>query len=306
MVRAFRFGASHSRAETATEWAELARRTEALGYSTFLVWERGVPQLGPIAALTAAALATRTLRVSSYVFVNDFHHPVVLAREAATIDLLSGGRFELGIGAGFVPAEYRAAGIPFETGAVRVARLEQAIAVIDRCFAGATFSYRGRHYDVEEHTGWPRPVQRPRPPLMLAGARPRLLTLAAREADIVGVAAGHDPTGRRTDQTAAATDEKVRLVRAAAGDRMRSPELQITLYETAARQIGDAVTRIARQTGLTEDEVRDSPHYLFGSTAQMVETLRERRERFGISYVVVNRPEDMERFAPVVKILAGT
>ncbi len=306
MTKLFRFGASHVWARSAREWTALAQETEDLGYATLLVWERVLPQLGPIAAMTAAALATTRLRVGSYVFVNDFHHPAVLAREAATIDLLSDGRFEFGIGAGFVPAEYRAAGVPFEDGGVRVARLEEAVAIIDRCFAGTPFAFEGRHYRLEGHTGSPTPIQRPRPPMMLAGARKRLLTLAARSADIVGIAAGHDASGRRTDQTAAATDEKVRIVREAAGDRLASLELQITLYETVDRDVPAAAARIAREAGLTPDEALASPHYLFGDPERMAETLRERRERFGISYVVVNRADDVLRFAPVVRILAGT
>ncbi len=306
MTRRFRFGVSQASAASSDEWLATARRTEALGYSTLLVWDRVMRQFGPVAALTAAALATTRLRVGSYVFANDFHHPVVLAREAATIDVLSGGRFELGMGAGFVPAEYRAAGIPFDKAGIRVERLAEAVRIIGACFAGAPFSHEGRHYRIEDHRGWPLPVQRPRPPLLLAGARPRLLALAAREADIVGIAAGHDAGGLRVDYSAEATADKVRLIREAAAERFGALELQITIYALVDSDPQAAAHKIAGASGLDAGAVLSSPHYLLGSTEQIVETLRERRERFGISYVVLSSAADMERFAPVVERLAGT
>lgn len=185
----FRFGAIASQAPSGEEWASLARRVEELGYSTLLLPDTLGRTLPPIPALAAAAAATTSLRVGTYVLANDFHHPVQVARDAAAIDFLSGGRFELGIGAGRDSGgeEYRILGLPFESGGSRVRRLEESLGILRGLFAGETVSFSGRHYQVEGAEVFPAPVQQPGPPILVAGRGRRMLSLAARFADVVAL-----------------------------------------------------------------------------------------------------------------------
>src|SRR4051794_26127538 len=185
----FRFGVVAAQAPSANQWIASARRAEELGFSTFLIPDTLGPTLAPIPALTAAAVATRTIRIGSYVFANDLRNPVLLARECATLDFLSGGRFELGLGAGRPGAEgdNRKLGIPFESGGVRVARLAEALGVMKRLLSGETVDFAGEHYSIAGANIFPTPMQRPHPPIMVAASGPRLLGLAAREADIVAL-----------------------------------------------------------------------------------------------------------------------
>ena len=190
-MRPFRFGVNMRTVASAAGWADRARTLEALGYSTLCLPDHLAPMLSPLPALAVAAAATRRLRVGTMVLNNDFRHPTVLAREAATLDLLSDGRLELGIGAGHMKSEYDEAGLSFDRGGVRVARLSEAVLVLKRLFDGEPVTFDGRHYRVTGHTIHPRPVQRPRPPIFIGGNGPRLLTLAAAEADIVGFSGYH-------------------------------------------------------------------------------------------------------------------
>ena len=179
MPREFRFGVSGQR-HTRGEWQELARKAEGLGFSTLLLPDHLGPQLAPLLALQAAAEAAPRLRVGTIVLDNDFRHPAMLAKEAATLDVLTDGRFELGIGAGWMLADYARTGIPFDPPGVRIARLTEAIHIIKRCFEGGPVTFKGEYYQVEELDGFPPPVQQPRVPILIAGSRPRMLRLAAR------------------------------------------------------------------------------------------------------------------------------
>ncbi len=265
-------------------------------------------QLAPIAALMAAADATTTLRVGAMVFCNDYRHPVVLAKEAATLDVLSGGRFELGLGAGWMTADYRAAGIPLDRPGVRIDRLEEAIAVVKGLFCGSPVSFRGCFYSVDGLVGTPAPVQQP-PPLLIGGGGPRVLSLAAREADIVGL---NPPLGRGVidasvgpDATAAATDAKVALIRSVAGPRFASIELQVRVHLVVVTDDRDGLAAaFAPSFGLTPAEALDSPYALIGTPAQIVDALVERRERYGISAIGIGL-DAMDDMAPVVAALAG-
>src|SRR2546428_1826024 len=183
----FRFGVQEHSAPSAKAWRDTARRVESLGYKALYLPDHFGHQLGPIAALLAAADATTTLRVGSLVFDNDYRHPVVLAKEAATLDLLSDGRLDLGIGAGWMVSDYEQAGIPFDSPGIRIERLAEAIAIIKKFFAGGEFSFQGKHYSINGIEGAPSPVQKPHPPLLLGGGGRKMLQLAAREADIVHV-----------------------------------------------------------------------------------------------------------------------
>src|SRR5207253_1770645 len=228
-MRPFRFGINVRTAASQAEWADKARKVEALGYAVLLVPDHLADLLAPFPALAAAAAATTRLRVGTAVLNNDFRHPALLAREAATLDVLSDGRLELGLGAGHMQSEYEQAGLAFDPGALRVERLGEAVVIAKRLLEGESVTFAGRHYRVTNHTIHPLPVQRPRPPIFIGGSAPRLLALAAKEADIVGL------TGiafRRSgavrdvsDWKAAVVDERVRLVREVAGDRFDCIEL---------------------------------------------------------------------------------
>ena len=309
-VRPFRFGVTAPTPSAGTDWVERARRVEQLGYSILVVPDHFRDHLAPVPALTAAALATTRLRVGSLVFSNDFRHPAVLAKEAATIDVLSGGRFELGLGGGWLRAEYDQTGIPFEAPGTRVERLEEAVTIIKGLLAGERVTFAGRHYTIADLEGRPTPVQRPHPPIAIGGGGRRTLTLAAREASIVGLVprARRDGSGLDlSDLSDAATREKLEWVRSAAGDRFDSLEIHALIQAvavTVAEQRTAAADRLASRFRVARDVVLETPYVLVGTIEEMCETLRQRRERYGISYLTVFE-RDMEAFAPVVARLAG-
>ncbi len=308
-ARPFRFAVQQHRAQSAAAWREKARQVESLGYSTLYLPDHFTDQMGPIAALMAAADATTTLRVGSLVFDNDYRHPVVLAKEAATLDLLSDGRFDLGLGAGWMASDYEQAGIPFDAPGTRIGRMEEALHIIKGLFKGEPFSFTGQHYQVANIEGSPLPVQKPHPPILLGGGGRRMLRLAAREADIVNVnfdlREGH--VNRRLVHTglAAATDEKLGWIRESTGGRMDAIELSVTIFLANITDDRDSVaTAMAAGLGSEPQEMLDMPHFLIGTAEQLVESLQQRRERYGISYVIVPG-EVAEQFAPVVARLAG-
>ncbi|MBW3574243.1 MAG: TIGR03621 family F420-dependent LLM class oxidoreductase [Actinobacteria bacterium] len=309
-LRPFRFGLSLAGFDHGHDWPETARKVEALGYSTLLVPDHLGDQLAPLPALTAAAAATTTLRVGTYVLDNDFRHPVLVAKEAATLDLLSGGRLELGIGAGWRKEEYDRAGMVFEPGPVRVDRLEEAIAVLKGLWSGRSFSHTGAHYRVAEMEGRPLPAQPDGPPLFLGGGGPRLLALAGRHADIVGLAPRARPDGvlEPTDISPEATDAKVAALRGSAGERFADLEVNIlTLVvevTTSQARRDERVEELAQRWGMSPAAVSASPHVVVGSVDQVADDLCAHRQRFGISYVTVPEPA-LASFAPVVARLAG-
>jgi len=308
-VRPFRFGVTAPTPSGGTDWVERARRVEQLGYSILVVPDHFRDHLAPVPALTAAALATTRLRVGSLVFSNDFRHPAVLAKEAATIDVLSGGRFELGLGGGWLRAEYDQTGIPFDAPGTRIERLEEAVTIIKGLLAGARVTFAGRHYTIADLEGRPTPVQRPHPPIAIGGGGRRTLTLAAREASIVGLVprARRDGSGLdMTDLSDAATREKLEWVRAAAGDRFDSLEIHALIQAVAVGERRTAAADdLASRFKVARDVVLETPYVLLGTIEEICETLWERRERYGISYLTVFE-RDMEVFAPVVARLAGT
>jgi probable F420-dependent oxidoreductase len=307
-VRPFRFGVTAPTPSGGTDWVERARRVEQLGYSILVVPDHFRDHLAPVPALTAAALATTRLRVGSLVFSNDFRHPAVLAKEAATIDVLSGGRFELGLGGGWLRAEYDQTGIPFEAPGTRVERLEEAVTIIKGLLAGERVTFAGRHYTIADLEGRPTPVQRPHPPIAIGGGGRRTLTLAAREASIVGLVprARRDGSGLdMTDLSDAATREKLEWVRSAAGERFDSLEIHALIQAVAvADRRTAAADQLASRFKVARDVVLETPYVLLGTVEEMCESLRQRRERYGISYLTVFE-RDMEVFAPVVARLAG-
>jgi probable F420-dependent oxidoreductase len=308
-IRPFRFGVTAPTPSGGTNWAERARRVEQLGYSMLVVPDHFRDHLAPVPALVAAALATTRLRVGSLVFSNDFRHPAVLAKEAATIDVLSGGRFELGLGAGWLREEYDQTGIRFDAPGTRVERLEEAVTIIKGLLAGERVTFAGRHYTIADLEGRPTPVQRPYPPIAIGGGGRRTLTLAAREASIVGLVprARRDGSGLDlNDLSDAATREKLGWVRAAAGERFDSLEINTLIQAVAvADQRMAAADQLASRFKVTREVVLETVYVALGTIEEICETLRQRRERYGISYLTVFE-RDMEAFAPVVERLAGT
>lgn len=308
--RPFRFGVQEHRVADAKGWQQEARTVESLVYSALYLPDHFNEQLAPIAALMAAADATTRLRVGSLVFDNDYRHPVVLAKEAATIDLLSDGRYDLGLGAGWMATDYQRAGMPFDSAGTRMDRMEEALAIIRGLLAGGKFSFTGKHYQIKDLEGSPLPVQKPHPPILLGGGGRRMLRLAAREADIVNV--NYDLREGRISSAlvrtglAEATDEKLQWIEEAAGERADRIELSITVFFASITDDRDAMAA-AMGPGLHLEpaEVLAMPHFLLGTVDQVVEDLKQRRERFGLSYVILPG-EVVEAFAPVVERLAGT
>jgi probable F420-dependent oxidoreductase len=306
----FRFAVNVARAASRTEWVDKARKLEALGYSMLTMPDHLVEMLSPIPALVSAAEATTTLRVGTMVINNDFRHPVLLAREAATVDLLTAGRLELGLGAGHMQLEYDQAGLPYAPGATRVERLSEAVTIIKGLFEGAPVTFSGRYYRVTDHKIHPLPAQRPRPPILIGGQARRLLTLAAQQADIVGLTGIIFRRGgaelELSGFTAAAVDERVRLVREAAGPRFAQLELNALVQRVIVTddRRGAAEELARRWPQLSPDEILDSPYVLVGSIDQMVEDLHARRQRWGISYYVAHELS-IDALAPVVARLAG-
>jgi probable F420-dependent oxidoreductase len=286
-----------------------ARKIEALGYDTLVVPDHLADFLAPVPALISAADATSHLRIGTNVFNNDYRHPVLLAREAATIDLLTDGRFQPGLGAGNVPSEYDQAGLKFDAGGTRVARLAEAVAIIKGLLKGETVTFTGKHYQVTGHTINPIPLQQPHPPLLIGGNGPRLLALAAREADIVGLS-GITFRQNGPDLSAwkgSGVDGRIRLVRAAAGeDRYSRLEINALVQRVVVtddrRQTAEDLAM--RWTQLNADEILQSPFVLIGTVDQLIESLIAYRERWDISSYVIFE-SDIEGFAPIVARLAG-
>ncbi|MGZ4675101.1 MAG: TIGR03621 family F420-dependent LLM class oxidoreductase [Acidimicrobiia bacterium] len=313
--RPFRFGVHSSDAAPGSAWIEAARGIERLGFSTLFLRDHFDTQLGPIAAMSAAAVATETLRIGCLVHANDYRHPVVLAKELATIDHLSSGRVEIGLGAGWMAPDYEQAGMPFDPPGVRVSRLEEAVTIVKALMAGGPVDVKGDHYTVTGHELYPPPVQSP-PPLMIAGGGPRMLRLAAREADIVGLNPARKSNAAWEDQnlpdaTADATDRKIGWLRDAAGGRYADLELSIVVPFVLVTDDREA-TAAAIAAGLppdpeaelTAEGVLASPHVLIGSVDQICATLVERRDRWDLSYYVFN-DDSLDAVAPVVAQLAG-
>jgi probable F420-dependent oxidoreductase len=309
--RPFRFGVQLANARSAAEWAELARKAEDLGYSTVFVPDHFDDTLAPIPALMAAADATRTLKIGSLVLDNDYKHPVVTAKEAATLDLLSDGRLELGIGAGWMASDYERSGIPMDEPPVRIDRLEEGIAVIKGLFAEGNFSYQGKHYQIADLDGRPKPAQQPHPPLLVGGGGPRVLRLAAREADIVGVnpavRGGRITADAGQDGAAAVTDRKLAWVRDEAGDRYDDIEINFLIFACVVTDDRPGtVANMAPLFGLEPSDVDDYPHAWIGSIDQICDDLVAGRERWDATYLVVQGVDAMNAAAPIVARLAGS
>jgi probable F420-dependent oxidoreductase len=311
--RKFRFAVQLSKAPDATarSWAAQAKKAEDLGYSTLLMPDHFGDQLAPVPALMAAADATTTLRLGTLVFDNDYRHPVVLAKEAATLDLLSGGRLELGLGAGWMRSDYEESGIVYDSPGVRVDRFAEAVAVIAGLLeSDGPFSFSGKHYAVTEHALLPRPAQRPRPPLILGGGGRRVLTLAGKLGDIVSInvdlRAGTGGPETAPNASPDATRQKVAWVRDGAGPRFDDIELNCLIGFVMITDDAPSIAQAMGPTfGIDPADALHVPVTLIGTLDEMVEELQWRREEYGISYFSVEA-DVWESLAPVVSRLAGT
>ena len=307
--RPFRFGVQASGSLTGTAWMELARRVEGNGYSTLTMPDHFDDQLAPVPALTAAAAVTDTLRVGALVWDNDYKHPLVLAKELATMDVLSNGRVEIGLGAGWMIADYEQSGMPYDRAGVRIDRFVEGLAVIRGLMGPDPFSYDGEHYRITNHNGTPKPVQGPCPPILIGGGGKRVLSIAAREADIIGInatmSAGVIGPQAFDTMTAAAVDEKVAIVREAGAHRFDDIEMNIRAFlVNIADDSRAAAEAIGSMIGVAPELVESTPFALVGPTSKIVDDLLERRERWDFSYVIVGM-NDVESFAPVVAALNG-
>jgi probable F420-dependent oxidoreductase len=309
--RRFRFGIQLARSPSGADWAATAQRAEELGYSTLLLPDHFGDQLAPIPAVMAAADATTDLRVGTLVLDNDYRHPVVVAKEAATIDLLSGGRLELGVGAGWMTSDYEQSGIPHDRPGVRIDRMVEGLQILKGLLEDEKpVSFTGEHYQVTDAVGTPRPAQRPRPPILIGGGGPRILSVAGREADIVGITAsltqGYIDPSLGKNVTAGATAEKIQWVKDAAGDRFDDIELNVQVILTMVTDDREATAKgLAENFQLSTEEALEVPQVLLGTVDEICDQLVARRDQFGFSYVIVN-DSGFEALAPVIDRLAGT
>jgi probable F420-dependent oxidoreductase len=300
-----------STARTQAEWREQARKIEDLGYSTLFMPDHFVDtDLAPMVALSFAAAATETLRIGMLVLGNDYKHPAVAAKEAATLDVLSGGRVEFGLGAGWMTADYSALGLRYDSPGTRIARLEEALAVVKGAWSDGPFDFEGVHYRIAGYDGSPKPVQQPRLPILVGGGGRKILTLAGREADIVGInpilRAGEIGADAARDTLGDSTRRKIGWVRDGAGERFDDVELQIRYFVAAITDDPQALAEaMAPAFGVEPSEALESGGVLAGTVEQVCDTLVTRREEWGVSYVVFG-DDQYEQFAPVVERLAGT
>jgi probable F420-dependent oxidoreductase len=293
------------RGRSAAHWREVAQRAEGLGYDTLLMPDHITDQLAPVAALTAIADATTTLRVGSFVFDNDYRNPVMLAKEATTLDLLSDGRLEFGIGAGWNTRDYRQLGIPYDPPKVRVDRFEEAVTLIKRLWTEEKVTHEGTHYHVRDAMVRPRPTQRPHPPVMIGGGGPRMLRIAAREAQIVALAPTLNPRGGARLRTVTVGSLEKRIAALRRAPRFAELELNVIVFDAqvtdGARSLVDALTARLK-AGVTA--VVETPFFMYGSRASLVEDLLARREGLGNSYIALPG-RAMRALGPIVAALRG-
>lgn len=312
----FRFGALNEAMLSHQHWIAQARKAEDLGYATFLIRDHFVSDFGgatfsPVASMMAAANATQTLRTGTLVIDNDFRHPIVLAKEVATLDQMSDGRFELGLGAGWLQAEYEQMGIPFDPPGVRVSRLEEAVKVFKAFFTEERVHFTGQHYTVKGLESFPKPIQLPHPPLLIGAGKKRMCQLAGREADIVGlltISTSHgtfqaDPV----EMLASTITQKINWVREGAGERF--PEIELSMMISICitenpQQYAEQLIQENKWHNISVEQVLDMPSKFFGSIDQIVEQMEARREQYGFSYYIVN-DKLMDTLAPIVARLAG-
>lgn len=308
-MRPFRFAVQAAQPTDRDGWRGVAKRAEDLGYSTLSMADHFDNALSPFPALAVAAEATTSLRLGTWVLGNDFRHPAIVARDAATLDALSGGRFELGVGAGWMTSDYTATGIALDSPGTRIARLRESATIIRSLLAGETVTYSGDFYTVVDLKSVISPTQTPRTPIVMGGGGKKMLRTAGELADIVGVnpnlASGTIDAKAALDGTAERTDMKIGWIKEGAGDRFGDIELQTRVHFAAivddpVKTAGD----IGASMGIAPDVVLASPHMLVGSVESVVEKIEMVRERYGITYFTWGA-DVLEAMAPVVARLGG-
>ena len=309
MPKPFRFAIQAKNANTRAEWVEQAKKVEDLGYSSLSLPDHFDGQLSPTPALMAAADATTTLRVGALVWCNDYRHPVVFASEMATLDILSEGRLELGLGAGWMKTDYEAAGMTYDRPGIRIERMIESMQILRGLFGEGTFNFEGDHYNITDLDLQPKPVQSP-VPILLGGGGPRMLKMAGKHADIVGVnpnlKSGAIDETTVADATAERYAEKIGWVKEGAGDRFDDIELQIRIFMTMITDDRDGTAEaLGPGLGMNKEQALASPLAVVGNIDQICETLVERRETYGFSYITLGA-ENIDSFAPVVAKLTGT
>ena len=305
----FSFGATCELSASRSEWRDLCRRIEDIGCATLLVSDHFGDQLAMVPALAAAVEATSRVRIGALVGCNDYRHPVMYAKELATLDVMSEGRIDWGIGAGWLASEYEKVGITFDEGPVRAARLFEAVAVMKGCFADAPVTYDGAHYRVRDLDARPKPLQRPHPRLLIAGSARRVLSFAGAEADIVGVAPsllsrriGERPPRCSVEE---AVDAQMRWIADAAGDRFDALVFNMVAFPAVVTNDRSGAARnVAPALGYEPEEALRSPHVWIGTVDQICESLEQWRARWGVSYWAVPS-RALPAVAPVIERLAG-
>ncbi len=306
----FRFGVQVHAAVDGSSWSALARRIEDLGFSSLFLPDHFGDQLAPVPALMSAADATTTLRVGALVWDNDYKHPVVLAKEAATLDVLSGGRLEFGIGAGWLNTDYEQSGITKDGVGTRIARLAEAVTVYKGLWKAGPFSFDGEHYRISELDGLPKPVQQPHPPILIGGGGQKVLALAARQADIVGInpaiPKGYVDASVAHELVPTTLDRKLGWVRDAAASRFGELEVNILVFAATIDEDGSGRDGMAELLGITPRDLDDTPYAWVGEPARVADQLRAARQRWGTSYFVLQGEAAIDQAAPIVAELAGT
>jgi probable F420-dependent oxidoreductase len=318
----FRFGLQAYAPASAKDWRDLARKAESMGFSSFHLADHvigpgpalnatghPVQTVAAIPAMAVAAEATDTIKVGCRVLCVDYRNPVMLAKEVATLDFFSGGRLELGLGAGWLQNEYEAMGIRFDRAGVRIDRMEEVIELLRASFADGELNIDGRHVHAVGFEAVPKPVSKPGPPLMIGGGAKRVLTIAGREADIVSLnfdnSSGKLGAEGIGSSTAELTEQKIRWVREGAGDRFADIELEIAAYFTIVTPDGEGTrSKMAPMFGMTPEVLAEHPHALIGSIDEICDRIVERRERYGISYVSFG-VSAIDAVAPVIERLSG-
>lgn len=301
----FRFGVVVRKAGSGKEWAERARRIEASGFATLLMPDHFVgPRFAPIAGLTAAAMATTTLRIGTLVFSNDYRHPVVLGKELATLDVISDGRLDVGLGTGWMREDYDRAGLAFDEPKVRFERFAEAVEVLRGVWGEGAFTYEGSYYHIDELVQEPKPVQKPYPRFLFPGGGPRMLRLAAKYASYVNLTLRVRADGTGVDSTDGGYQaflDKIDVIRKAAGDRFDEIELG-----TSVQQVGVPSDKEEWSAVSLDERQRQTPQILLGDTSEMVDKLRYWRDTHGLNFFVLHHDKDLDTFIPVVEKLAGS
>ena len=303
-----RFATQSGSASSGQEWIDRAKRLEALGYGTLAMPDHMIGGAwAAMPALAVAATATQKLRVGTLVIDNDFRNPTVFARECATLDVLTNGRFELGIGAGWLDRDYQSTGIPFDRGRVRVGRLAEAVTLLKRLFTEEQVTFAGEYYEVDRAECRPKPVQRPYPPFLIAGGGPDLLALAGREANIVAiVASGITGSGKLAPEklTLETMREQISVVRDAAGARFGEIELSMFLDCIVTDDRERTIAEMAKQAKAEPEVLRNSAYRGIGTLREIRDHIVRMREAVGITYFCLRGP-DVESLGPVVGELTG-